>query len=243
MAKELQQMAEKLHKVELRNQELQRDADESRGTIRAQENELHRMRLQSDATARELVSSKRHYRELEESNRRQLEQLQVIKEEHRRAEAQHAQTCQLLEERTTELRGAQKFLTQTDVLSGAEVIAMAESLNAEILQAAAYMADSLEFSCRQNFTEEDMRVISESHKRSSRVLGEPMMEVFRSRWEQQETDPDPTAVQIALQISMAYCSMKIAELWTHQGNELLADIFSRIYEKGICQKVGWLPVL
>jgi hypothetical protein len=240
MAKQLRQMADKLHKAELQNQELsatiQWSRNDSRGRITALETDLQAGQAQFNAAIGELERIKRHYAGLEESNRRQSEQLHVIKEELRRAEAQHAQTRHLLEERTMELKGAQRFLTQTDSLSGAEVISMAESLNAEILQAAAYMADSLEFSYRQIT---NVRAYEESCERGRGVLGRPIMQVLRSRRGQNEMDLDPTPVQIALQITMVYCSAKIAELWTPgkgKENDILVDIFSRISEKGICSK-------
>jgi hypothetical protein len=137
-----------------------------------------------------------------------------------------------------ELKGAQRFLTQTDSLSGAEVILMAESLNAEILQAAAYMADSLEFSYTR--TKENVKAYEDSYERGIRVLGEPMMQVLRSRWEQPEADPDPTPVQIALQITMVHYSARIVDLWIQgkkgEENETLGEIFSRIFENGMCSK-------
>ena len=243
MERDLQQMAEKLYKVELRSRELttalQRSSNESYIKVTSLEQELDSRQIQLRDRSGELELVKRQCAELQESNRRQLEELQVIKGEVRRAEIQHAQTRHLLEERTTELKGAQRFLTQTDSLSGAEVISMAESLNAEILQAAAYMADSLEFSYRRTNTKEGVEESDKLPQRARRVLGEPMMKVLRSRWEQHETDLDPTPVQIALQIVMVYFSVNIAELWTPgkgKENEVLADIFARISEKGICSK-------
>jgi DNA gyrase/topoisomerase IV subunit A len=213
---------------------VQRDSNEPRGKIQELERKLQSMESQFHATINELESVNRRYGELEESTRRHGEQMQVVKEALRRAEAHHAQTRHLLEERTTELTSAQRFLTQTDSLSGAEVIAMAESLNAEILQAAAYMADSLVFSYGQ--IPSKAAVSEQTHRRVRFVLGEPIMQVLRSRWEQDGTDFDPTPIQIALQIAMVYCSAKITELWVHDDrgkeNETLANIFSRIVEKG-----------
>ena len=242
MGRELQQMSDKLHRAELRSRDLlatlQRELDDSRRKATGLEQELHGREIQLRARFGELESVKRHCAELQESNRRQSEELRVVKEELRRAETQQAQTRHLLEERTTELKGAQRFLTQTDSLSGAEVISMAESLNAEILQAAAYMADSLEFSYRRTTTE-SVTEYEDSYRRAKRALGEPMMKVLRSRWEQHETDLDPTPVQIALQIVMIYFSVMIAEFWIAgkgRENEVLANIFARISEQGISSK-------
>lgn len=236
---ELQQMADRLNRSELRNRELvnliRRNWDEAHAQITALEAELRSRKSQFDAAIGQLEYAHHRHGELEESNRRQYEQLQVVKDELRRAEAQHAQARHLLEERTAELKGAQRFLNQTDSLSGAEVIAMGESLNAEILQTAAYMADSLEFSCTTP-TKENMAAFRESHKRASRILGDPIIRVLASRWDHHETDLDPTPVQIALQTMMVYWSVKMAKLWKYGGkageNEILGDIFSRISDKG-----------
>jgi len=74
----------------------------------------------------------------------QSSQLQHTRTTLAQADADHATTRRLLVERTAELDGAQAFLNQADNVSGADVIAMVDALNAEILQNAAFMADSLE---------------------------------------------------------------------------------------------------
>lgn len=56
---------------------------------------------------------------------------------------QNAQLHTLLNDRTFELKGAQSFLTTADTSSGADVISMLQRLNAEVLQSAAYMAESM----------------------------------------------------------------------------------------------------
>lgn len=56
---------------------------------------------------------------------------------------QKAQLHTLLNDRTFELKGAQSFLTTADASSGADVISMLQKLNAEVLQSAAYMAESM----------------------------------------------------------------------------------------------------
>lgn len=56
---------------------------------------------------------------------------------------QQAQLHTLLNDRTFELKGAQSFLTTADASSGADVISMLQRLNAEVLQSAAYMAESM----------------------------------------------------------------------------------------------------
>jgi hypothetical protein len=233
IVKELYQMVEVLQRAEFRCREMvaiaERDSNESRDKIQTLEREVQSIQFQFHTKIEELETEHRHYGELVESTRRHGERMQAAKEELRIAEAHHMQTRHLLEERTTELAGAQRFLTQTDSLSGADAIALAESLNAEILQAAAYMADSLEFSYSQTPSN-----IEQKNRRVPYILGESIMQVLESRRGQDATGLDPTPVQIALQVAMVYCSTKIIDLWVQddKGNETLINIFSRIAEKG-----------
>jgi hypothetical protein len=71
------------------------------------------------------------------------ENIQNLEQKLRISQEQNLQTTKLLDERTAELKGAQAFLTTADRYSGADIIKMAKSLNAEIFQASALMAELL----------------------------------------------------------------------------------------------------
>ncbi|KDR69800.1 hypothetical protein GALMADRAFT_214887 [Galerina marginata CBS 339.88] len=77
------------------------------------------------------------YRNLEDGNRSLREQLRVFEEKYGRV-------AKLLEDRSADFKGVQTFLTTADLYSGAEIIKMVESLNAEIFQIAAFIAELLE---------------------------------------------------------------------------------------------------
>ena len=76
--------------------------------------------------------------------RRQTE-MQIVTNELAQIKAKHSHTVALLDTRSSELRGAQAFLTKADSTSGADVVRMVESLGAEILQIAAFIADYFVF--------------------------------------------------------------------------------------------------
>jgi len=138
-----------------------------------------------------------------------------------------------LKAKTSALKGAQAFLTKEDSLSGADVIAMVNTLNAEILQIAAFMADCLED------TERDLNADAEEAEaaRDSAVqsLGEPVVRILETRTDQRKSGDDFMELQIALQICLVYSCNRVVESWIPgywRRGTLLADLHSRISEKG-----------
>ncbi|KIM36859.1 hypothetical protein M413DRAFT_13641 [Hebeloma cylindrosporum] len=82
--------------------------------------------------------------ELEARARAQEGEVRSLREQLKEAEEKQVQVGKLLEVRTADLKGVQTFLTTADLHSGSEIMAMVESLNDEIFQAAAFMAELLE---------------------------------------------------------------------------------------------------
>ncbi|KAF8058638.1 hypothetical protein FPV67DRAFT_1676205 [Lyophyllum atratum] len=150
-----------------------------------------------------------HQREKEASNHyaHQAEELHSVKDEFRRVAALYELAQHQLEEKAAELHSAQLFINQADSLSGAEVIAMANALNAEILQGAALMADSL------HRTHEPAPT-SEVVTRARDVIGEDIVHALLSQTSEAELDFDPTLVQLALQVCLVKCCVDIIDCWT-----------------------------
>ena len=94
--------------------------------------------MTSSVSAEKLAGSKN--RELERKVLQRDENIRNLEQKLRISEEQRSQTTKILDERTAELKGAQAFLTTADQHSGADIIKMPESLNAEIFQASAMMA-------------------------------------------------------------------------------------------------------
>jgi len=177
-----------------------------------------------------LENSHRQYQTLVGQFQRQSKDMKAVTDEAQRLKFQHSQALDLLKTRTSELRGAQAFLTKADSLSGADVIAMVEGLNTEVSQTAAFMADSFEFQKPQS-GEEERQHAQEAHARASEILGERTTHLLK--WSD-HTD-DPMLIQIAFQSTMLGFSEWLMESWYFEEPEndhFLQEIFGRIRESG-----------
>ena len=157
----------------------------------------------------------------------------VYKGEIRRAEAQHEITRKLLEEKTAELKGTQMFLNKADSLSGADVVGLVNSLNAEVLQVAAYMADTLEFG---NLLSQQEEGWLKAERRAGRVVGEELTQALQvgAKALKDKNDFDPTLVQFALQICLIWCCRVISTSWTlGEDNAWLTKLYAHIRQKGM----------
>ena len=161
-------------------------------------------------------------------------QLDVKKSEtnEARAELQRSQSkltdvSALLETRSRELKGAQAFLTTADAHSGAEVIALVDALNAEIMQTCAFISDSFDFARKSEHATE----ITEACGRISELMGPTMMHLLSTV----QHSEDPLLVQIALQGAMAEFSRWIIMTWDYdvlQAEQPLAEIYNDIRASG-----------
>lgn len=127
----------------------------------------------------------------------------------------------LLDTRTRELKGAQAFLTKADTLSGAEVIALVEALNAEIMQTAAFVADSFDFARQPEHATE----IKEADTRIKELMGSTMTSLLSTV----QHSSDPLLVQIALQGATVEFARWIVMTWDFDGLQAehpLAEIFN-----------------
>jgi hypothetical protein len=197
------------------------------------EKERRDMVKRMDHTAAELKAAQHRNRDLEERNRHLTNQLAAMSHQLQGAETQHQRTLRLLEAKTSTLKGVQAFLTKEDSFSGGDVIAMVDTLNAEILQIAAFIADRLDD------TPKDLNAATDEAKAAHNIavdsLGESMVRILESRSVQPKLDDDTMELQIALQFCLTYSCHSIIESWIPgcwKRGSLLADIHSRIFEKG-----------
>jgi hypothetical protein len=138
-------------------------------------------------------------RELEHSEWRKNEDTHRFTRDLHQLRLHYDNATNLLRSRTLELEGAQAFLTKADLLSGAEVIAMVETLNAEIFQVTSVVADSYGFEERIAAREE----LNGTKKPPRHVLGQKMVQLLKST----RGEDLVTVVQIALQSCMVtYCA-------------------------------------
>jgi hypothetical protein len=173
-----------------------------------------------------LEDAEHRNQDLEIQVRRLSEELHGVAGQLRQAETFRQQTLELLEAKTLELKGAQMFLSKEDSLSGADVLAMVTSLNAEILQVAAFMADSLENLERCHGGDVEIPDVT------GVKLGEDIVRALKPR--QQRLKFDPMSVQIALQVSLAKACKEMVESWIpgYPYDQIICPIYSRIRGTG-----------
>lgn len=154
-----------------------------------------------------------------------------LSEELQRETRAHAETTELLEHRTKELHGSQVFLTKADRFSGAEIIAMIESLNADIFQTAASMADAL-VDLDGRSSKVDVGAVREGSLKTAEIIGNRMAELLRSSSPHEDLT---FIIQTALQAALAACAHWVISSWCfrmHEDEHLLGKIYDRLRESG-----------
>jgi len=104
---------------------------------------------------------------------------------------------------------------------------MLETVNSEIFEAAAYIADSFAFDSKSLDTNE----VKEACTRTSKILGPVMVQNLTSM----RHDEDPVVVQIACQACMVECSRRIIASWCFDGSKVeqfLPELYIRIRKTG-----------
>lgn len=154
--------------------------------------------------------------ELEETVRQQKQEARTSHAEVHDVQARMEKALKLLQNRTQELKGAQPFLTKTDSFSGADVIALVQSLNGEIFQLSAIMADSFPMvGDSPNVAEEQMLAPNNTEKYLGARLKAALLSTTHLK--------DPTVLQLAFQCYLTWSSMHIIRSWTFH------DSFREIY--------------
>ena len=179
------------------------------GQLRTNRSENHR--LQHDIQA------------LHEELRRKEQEIKTLQTASRHKEATHSQVAALLETRTSELKGAQTFLTKADTFSGADLILMVEGLNADILETAAYMTDTFDFgqSSQAISTGRQQSVHESVESRLGKIMTKLLVQHER----------DQTLIQIAVQACLSHWCHHIASVWIiDTENTGLNDILIQLYE-------------
>ena len=166
---------------------------------------------------------------LQEELRRKEQEIKALQTASRHKEATHSQVAALLETRTSELKGAQTFLTKADTFSGADLILMVEGLNADILETAAYMTDTFDFGqSSQMISTGRQQSVHESIKSG---LGQIMTNLLVQHGR------DQMLIQIAVQAHLSRWCHHIASTWIIDAekdgfNGILADLYEIISANG-----------
>lgn len=214
--------------LERRTEDAEQRAGDMKKAYDESDKRLHKLEIELERASQQLDAANRRTTEMNAHISRQSEELLVCKGELRRAEAQHEITKKLLDEKTMELNGTQALLNQTDTHSGADVIAMVNSLNAQVMQTAAFMADTLEFGRISSRDE----VWQKSVKDVQWMLADDLIRALHSVSRRRGSDFDSTLIQVALQICLTSCCWAASSCWGfNDKDDWIKKIYRRIQKK------------
>jgi len=192
---------------------------------------------ENDSLRRELFNARESSRTAVELRQRlgtQTKELHSAREESSALKKEFNQLATLLEDRTSELKGAQSFLTTADAFSGVEVTSTLQRLNAEVLQSTAFMAESMvelffhETTPQVSRTDEQLAAC----KRASVTVGGVIVHFLGTK----KHRDDPILIQIAFQAYLTYHLRWIACAWIIGGDEthdqFIDAIYQSVHEKG-----------
>jgi hypothetical protein len=209
---------------------LQEDVKRTEGSLIRSEQERRKLQSEIEDLRDRLAQSQRHVHTFQQQLQRQEQENKILQTESHGLKDQYAHTVTLLETRTSELKGAQAFLTKADSLSGAEVTSMVEGLNSEILQTAAFMADSFKFAGTLASAAQERH---EACERVEYMLGKRISVMLSSV----QHSEDPMLVQIALQSCLVWHCGCFIRQWSWELDnsgavQLLENIYARVRKAG-----------
>ena len=220
-------------RLDLQDKELNSAREES-STLRKEFAQL--LALLEDRTS-ELNSAKDSQRVSAKLQQRldvQSKELDTAREESSALQKEFTQLLTLLEDQTSELKGAQSVLTTADAFSGAKFTSTLQRLNAEVLQSTALMAESM----AELFLHETTTQVAQTDeqlaacKRVSGAIGDAIVHFLGTK----KHKDDPILIQIAFQAHLTYHLRWIACAWIIGGDEgytrLVDAICPSIHEKG-----------
>jgi hypothetical protein len=212
-----------------KERKLQSEIRKLKDELDRRENEIRQLQQEKSEGRKQAEDLEKKLEHTRHTYQKQAQELQVEAE-------QHDKTRELLKTRTLELSGAQAFLTKSDKLSGAEVIGMIESLNQEVLQAAAFMADSFAYEKIEE-EEKPSEEMAEATRAANRFVGRKLVSLLKTT----DHREDPTLVQIALQTCIHSCCRRLIASRHFDGSRY-GDLLSEMC-RGMTETGEWEPTV
>lgn len=190
-------------------------------------------------TKREVATKEREAQQkiadLLTKTRKQEDEIRQLKDRLRHAEEKNSHTTNLLHVRTADLRGAESFLTTADQYSGADIINMVKGLNAEIFQAAAFMADLLEDTsavAAEDDRKKNLHKYVRSIEDARTEIGDNLFGHFLDKGVHVRSDPLP--LQLAIQsLFSRWCAFKTQRFCHSDGlDHDLKNLYQEIQGSG-----------
>ncbi|KAH9485824.1 hypothetical protein JR316_0002739 [Psilocybe cubensis] len=191
---------------------------------------LDQCKAAEDTLTVQLKDAQRRVAELEAKNRKQEGELRIFHEKLNTAEEKSHNLGKLLEERTAEFKGTQTFMTSADTYSGAEIMSMVETMNAEIFQIAAFTAELVETSTSIATPEERSDNIHRYRaplESAERRLGRELSSHISTKFVEVRAEPLP--LQLAIQALLSFeCVMEIRTFRYDPFGESLDQLYRKI---------------
>ncbi|CAA7260293.1 unnamed protein product [Cyclocybe aegerita] len=232
LTKQLAAAQDELVKSKGRNIELQK-------SIHALQDEKSRILTSTNAALAKERDAQARAAQLEDKLRKQEEETGRLKDLLKVAEERQLQTSNLLEVRSADLKGAQTFLTTADQYSGSDIIAMVESLNAEIFQTAAFIAELMENASLDAIAtqRQNLGKYSDVLQHSRQYIGEALFAHLTKKPLEVQTDPLP--LQLAFQTILSFwCSSKARAFCPGAFGDELYRLYAKIRENELQAVAG-----
>ncbi|KAH0828892.1 hypothetical protein J3R83DRAFT_2291 [Lanmaoa asiatica] len=234
--KEIEQFKKALEEVNLDRTQARSELQKARKSLDAYAPKWDEILREIDTLRRELSNakeSKRMATDLKQHLDIRNKELHSAREESSTLKREFNQLLTLLEDRTSELKGAQSFLTTADAFSGAEVTSTLQRLNAEVLQSTAFMAETMvelffhETTPQVSKTDEQLAACT----RASTAIGGVIVHFLGTK----KHRDDPILIQIAFQAYLTYHLRWIARAWIIGGdenhNQFIDAVYQSVHEK------------
>jgi hypothetical protein len=187
-------------------------------------NEIAQLRVWKERYTRKYTAAKERIAELEDkiediskahrvATRKQDQRIRAVEDE-------LARTKELLAARSTELSGAQSFLSTTDGISEAEVLNLVRDLNENIFQVAANLTEEWEIykpSKDSKITKEDV---------------DPFSDLYGPALICHVLEKDPAAVTFLLQSCLCDLTTQITSSWRRDHDDDFGYVYQRLYTSG-----------
>ena len=150
--------------------------------------------------------------------------IRTLEDDLRKADSRHSQINQLLNLRSAELRSAEVFLNKADSFAREDLVTMLAKLNSQILNAAAFMAESLIF--------DRPTADPEIFTWFKRTIGPRMFSLLAAH----SSQGDPLPLQLTLQHYMiTWCTSIVSSFCPYtKENDFLHQIYAKIQASGKC---------
>lgn len=220
----LKRARRKVERLERERDDAMRESTRSQVILDRQASEISSLRNLAKTLKDTRLENMAEMKHLYEQNKALEQDLQMVNAKLHREREQRQADRRLLATRAKELHETEVFLTKADQFSGAEVKAMVQGLNTEILQLAADIIDIVQIE------DSAMEVDGDKRLTGQHAIHGRMMQLLQTR-----DDPDmhATVIQAALQgVLTRLCRQIISEWSQHSSTDNdLHDIYRDIRKK------------